>query len=628
MRGFFKYEQACFDVVGIQAEFQELISCEPVVGYSYDERGRIASETNDLSKLIPGLEPQGIALRFDALGRKAGIVYPDGTKVHYDYDVRGRLVSVDDGGKGQPIASYAYDPLGRIAQLTRDNDVATAYTYDMAGQLTDIAHTKGNKALASAHYELDVLGRRTAQTREDDIRESYTYDATSQLTGVDYGSRSSLASSPTPVTRETFAYDPTGNRTEVSRVIPNAPLARESYQTNALNQYTLLTSGPVAPVAFRYDSNGNLLQAPDSSHQGSFSTYTYDSLNRLIAMEGAVPSGPNIRAEFFYDARNRCVLRKYYTRGSQGQWTLNTADSRALTYDTSWNLLCERTLDGAQVGEYIHGQRTDEIIQANLKGQNSKLQSYFPLADGLGSTVALTNGNGKVTDRYRYTAYGQPTVLKSDYSPPALGSSLYNYRFLFTGREWLSSVQLNDHRNRYYSPELGRWLSTDPIGFGGGINLYRYAGNAATLYRDLFGLSCEKEKAAWESSEAAYDAAKAAAGVETQDLNRMLTTINNDLVAVGVGAATGATGAGLMIAGDATANPALVTAGTSMATGGLLAVVGGSIKAWYDSWGLEAQGAELKQARADVSSAWSAHVAAGDAYIACEAKQKPGCPSK
>jgi len=198
--------------------------------------------------------------------------------------------------------------------------------------------------------------------------------------------------------------------------------------------------------------------------------YAYDARNRLLSVTSVQPLVPSvipnptpIRAELTYDARNRCVLRKYYTLGSQGQWVLDEADSRALTYDSAWNLLAERALDGQQVGAYLHGQRTDEILVANLKTQNGKLQAHYPLADGLGSTTALSNKNGKVTERYRYSAYGQPTFLTANDQPIASGST--GYRFLFTGREWLASAQLNDHRYRYYSPGLGRWLTTDPIGF-------------------------------------------------------------------------------------------------------------------------------------------------------------------
>ena len=162
---------------------------------------------------------------------------------------------------------------------------------------------------------------------------------------------------------------------------------------------------------------------------------------------------------------------------------LNANDSRALTYDLSWNLLSERTFDGRQIGEYIFGSRTDEILSAQLGSK-----TYYPLTDGLGFTLALTDKNGKVAERYRTMAYGMPTVLKANYQPQT-ASATTGYRFLFTGREWLSQVGLNDHRYRYYCPSLGRWLTTVPIRFGASdVNLYRYVWNSPISFLDSDGL--------------------------------------------------------------------------------------------------------------------------------------------
>ena len=282
----------------------------------------------------------------------------------------------------------------------------STYTYDMAGQLTDITHANSGTVLARSAYTLDILGNRTS---------------TSVVGGV-----------PSP------------------RVT--------SYTANALNQYT-----QVAGVAFAYDANGNLI------HDGK-QTYRYDAQNRLLGVEPVAPTTGAIRAEFAYDARNRAVARTYYTLSKAGAWVLNPDDSRALTYDTAWNLLAERTRNGTQVGEYIHGQRTDEILVSNLKSQ-----IIYPLADGLGSVVALASDNGKVTERFRYSAFGHPMSLSATYQAGA--SSVSGYRFLFTGREWLSAIGLNEHRNRYYSASLGRWLTADPIHFQGGLNLHVYAIN-------------------------------------------------------------------------------------------------------------------------------------------------------
>lgn len=424
--------------------------------YTYDQLERLVNETVTLSTSVANLPAQTISYGYNELGRRATLGYPDGSKVGYSYDLLGRLVGIQGDRAGRQLANYAYDELGRVANLRRDNDVVTSYNYDAANQLTAIEHAKGLKVLARVQYTLDVLGRRTSQTRENNVTEKYQYDATSQLSHVDYGSGGA----------ETFAYDALGNR---MRFLSSASGSETSisYESNRLNQYM-----SVAGVALVYDANGNLID--DGRQQ-----YRYDSQNRLIGVQSQA-----VKAEFYYDPLNRCVLRKYYSPGERGQWTLNPEESRALVYDKSWNVIAERRLDGALVAKYVHGLRLDEVLSARF-GAND----YFPLQDGLGSTIVLADSRGGVVERYRYSAYGEPTSLTPDFQTrltPSIG-----FRHLFTGREWIFFVKLNDHRNRYYCASLGRWNSMDPIRFKGrDTNLYGYVYNSPITNLDPEGLSC------------------------------------------------------------------------------------------------------------------------------------------
>jgi RHS repeat-associated protein len=74
--------------------------------------------------------------------------------------------------------------------------------------------------------------------------------------------------------------------------------------------------------------------------------------------------------------------------------------------------------------------------------------------------------------------HGVPTVVQESPTNP----------FAFTGREWNATVGLQLNRARYYSPSSGRFVSEDPIGEGGGLNLYRYANNSPTDVRGPWGL--------------------------------------------------------------------------------------------------------------------------------------------
>jgi len=100
------------------------------------------------------------------------------------------------------------------------------------------------------------------------------------------------------------------------------------------------------------------------------------------------------------------------------------------------------------------------------------------LTDILGSTLALTDLSGTNQTSYTYEPFGNTTIF---------GASSIN-PFQFTGRE-NDGTSLDSYRARYYNPAFQRFISQDPIGFGGGdSNLYGYVGNQPTEYVDPSGL--------------------------------------------------------------------------------------------------------------------------------------------
>ena len=97
------------------------------------------------------------------------------------------------------------------------------------------------------------------------------------------------------------------------------------------------------------------------------------------------------------------------------------------------------------------------------------------MPDHLGSTRALTDTSGNVVESVDYDSFGN-------------GSSNLT-RYGYTGREWDADANLYYYRNRWYDPQMGRFISADPIGLNGGINLYAYVGNNPTRYVDPSGLN-------------------------------------------------------------------------------------------------------------------------------------------
>ncbi len=105
---------------------------------------------------------------------------------------------------------------------------------------------------------------------------------------------------------------------------------------------------------------------------------------------------------------------------------------------------------------------------------------------GLKSALALANSSGSIVESYVYDAYGNVTIRNG--SGTVIPTSAYGNRFLFQGREYDYTTRLYNFRARWYDPETGRWLSNDPIGISGGLNLYAFCSNDPVNFVDPMGL--------------------------------------------------------------------------------------------------------------------------------------------
>jgi RHS repeat-associated protein len=127
--------------------------------------------------------------------------------------------------------------------------------------------------------------------------------------------------------------------------------------------------------------------------------------------------------------------------------------------------------------KYIYGPAVDEPIGL-IEAAGSYAGTYYYHFDALGSVTALTNSSGNTVEVYDYDVYGR--VGATDASHPN--------RFMFTGREYDKETGLYYYRARYYNPQIGRFLQTDPIGYKDGMNWYRYCGNNPVQNTDPSGL--------------------------------------------------------------------------------------------------------------------------------------------
>ena len=100
---------------------------------------------------------------------------------------------------------------------------------------------------------------------------------------------------------------------------------------------------------------------------------------------------------------------------------------------------------------------------------------YYYHFDGLGSVVALSDESGNIVERYSYDVFGDPNRVSSVGNP-----------YMFTGRDYDAETGNYYYRARYYEPEIGRFMQTDPIGYKNSANLYQYCLNNPVNFIDSF----------------------------------------------------------------------------------------------------------------------------------------------
>jgi RHS repeat-associated protein len=214
---------------------------------------------------------------------------------------------------------------------------------------------------------------------------------------------------------------------------------------------------------YLFDGNFNL-----SGYDGWI--YGYDADNRLISAAGGGHS-----AQFVYDGLGRCVKR-----------TIDGV-STVFTYD-EWKPIVEWNVGGTFVAWNLYGPGADEILIRFQPDTNAGYIHYH--LDAMGNVQFLLSEENLGLEKYTYDAFGRPTI--TSWTGDHRTISLYGNRFLFTGREYLYTLGIYDYRDRHYHPGLGRFIQTDPVGFGGDpLNLYRYCSGNPILHGDPTGFKVD-----------------------------------------------------------------------------------------------------------------------------------------
>lgn len=503
--------------------------------YIYDDRGFLSSLTDPLgrpsvitrdaaSRITAVTDPRGkiVSRGLDALGQPTTVTNERGKIFFLGYDDLGLLTSFVDP-LGYPTASVVRDALGRIFSTTGARGLATSYLRDDDGRVIGKRHD----ATVVASYAYDSDGLPSSVTDATGTT-SFTRDAADQITGMTYPDGTTLG----------LGYDDAGNISTMT--YPGGLVVNFAY--DGRNLPTSVSFGGNT-LNLAYDNAGNL--SSETRSNGVASVYVHDAANRLTGLSHK--KGASVVADLVYtrDAAGQIT-------GEAGTWplaprlasqnvaaTYNDADgittwgTDTCTYDADGNLTAiagTRALsatydpenrptslilggktrmyayDGlgnrvrVQVGSSVRNIHYDPlgrvVFETNASGQITANYIYagdrlvasgttaggfvFHHQDKTGNTLALTDDTGAVVGKYAYGPFGAVSNR--------VGTVVTPFTYVGANGVMDDSDGLFFMKNRYYDAIAGRFLQRDPIGFAGGVNLYRYVGNNPVSRIDPLGL--------------------------------------------------------------------------------------------------------------------------------------------
>ena len=493
---------------------------EETILYSRDAAGRLAEI----------ITPEGkTQYAYDKSGRLTGIFSPDGISQRTGYDERGR---VNVTTQGRRTIEYHYPDEHTVIRCIlppedeRDRHpdeslLKTTYRYNAAGELTEVI-LPGDETLT---FSRDEAGREVFRHSNRGFACEQGWNAASQLVTQRAGffpEETTWGGLVPSLVRE-YRYDSAGNVSGVT--------SREDYGRETRREYRLDRNGQVTAVtasgtglgygegdeSYGYDSCGYLKAQSAGRHRISEETdqyagghrlkqagntqYDYDAAGRMVSRtkhrDGYRPETERFRWDSLDQLTGYCSAQGEqweYRHDASGRRTEKRCDRKKIRFTYLW--------DGDSIAE-IREYRDDKLYSVRhlvfngfelISQQFSRVRQPHPsvapqwvtrtnhaVSDLTGRPLMLFNSEGKTVWRPGQTSlWGLALSLPADTGYPDPRGELdpeADPGLLYAGQWQDAESGLCYNRFRYYEPETGMYLVSDPLGLLGGEQTYRYVPN-------------------------------------------------------------------------------------------------------------------------------------------------------
>ncbi|MET7489565.1 putative T7SS-secreted protein [Streptomyces sp. NPDC005538] len=426
-----------------------------------DRHGRVVSER---------INDREVAYQYDEFGKLTGRTTPAGVESAWEYDSAGQLHRFTADGR---VVALEYDRVGREIGRRFDDSLSISRSFDEMNRLTSQAVEHPLGRLQSRAYEYRADGSVTKVLDELNGVREYELDPVGRATRVSGDGWV-----------ESYAYDKVGN--QVKGHWPSRQFGDDGCGDRTYQGADVIGAGR---IRYEHDAAGRVVlrQKTRLSRKPDTWRYSWDAEDRLTQV--VTPDGTTWRYQ--YDALGRRTNKQRLAEN--GVDVLERVD---FTWDGTW--LCEQTTswgsssDAVTLTWHLHGPEavaqserrvtasTSQVSQASQEEIDARF--FAIVSDVSGAPSELVGESGDIAWRARATHWGKVSWAAESHAYTPLR---------FPGQYFDSETGLNYNYLRYYDPEVGRYVSQDPLGLAPAANPVTYA-DRPQVACDPLGLAPQK----------------------------------------------------------------------------------------------------------------------------------------